>query len=182
MARLFADYEPNTAGAAAEISVAPIDRAHLDECAALAVERDGGDETCWKASLERYLDADDRVAFIALIDGRVTGYGTAGWFEPSHSDRAAQIPDGWYLLGLIVAPQSRRKGVGRKLTAVRLTWLATRTSLVRYFVSSANRASIDLHAELGFQLTGSDIEVPGVTFTAEGQLYSIDLTGLGTPA
>lgn len=62
-----------------------------------------------------------------------------------------------------------------QLTAARLGWLGTRARRALYFVSSANRASIDLHTELGFQLIASEIDVPGVTFTESGQLYSGDL-------
>lgn len=45
-------------------------------------------------------------------------------------------------------------------------------------MSSANRASIDLHTGFGFRLVASDVEVPGVAFTASGQLFCADLPAL----
>jgi ribosomal protein S18 acetylase RimI-like enzyme len=172
VASLFADYEPDAPGNASKVDVVPLSRVNLGECVALAVQREGGDEARWKTSLEGSLDADDRATFVALLDGQVAGYGTAGWFTPSRTDPATAIPDGWYLLGLVVGPQSRRQGVGRQLTAARLRWLGTRGRRVSYFVSSANRASIALHTTLGFQLIANDIKVPGITFTRSGQLYA----------
>lgn len=175
MGALFADHQPDLQGTPAEVDVELLDRAHLDACVALAVEREGGPEARWKASLERSLDSSDRATLVALIDREVAGYGTVGWLAPSRSDSDSATPDGWYLLGLVVAPQHRRKGVGRLLTAARLGWIAPRSNRVWYFVSSANRASIDLHTELGFQLIATDIKVPGVAFTESGELYAVDL-------
>lgn len=172
---LFADYEPAASGIAARVGVETLSRVHLDACVALAVQREGGDEARWKASLERSLQANDRATVVGLLDGAVAGYGTAGWFEPSSKDPNSAIPDGWYLLGLVVSPQFRRHGVGQQLTAARLGWLAARSARVWYFVSSTNHASIDLHTKLGFQLIATTIAVPGVTFTDGGQLYAVDL-------
>jgi GNAT superfamily N-acetyltransferase len=143
---------------------------------ALAVERDGGEAAAWRTSFERSLAVEDRMTFVAVMDGRVAGHGTAGWFAPSALAPDSTAPDGWYLLGLVVDPVSRRHGIGRELTRARLAWLRTRTHRVWYFASSANLASIDLHAELGFDLAANNIEVPGVAFTASGQLYSADVS------
>ena len=81
-------------------------------------------------------------------------------------------------LGLVVDPGCRRHGVGRELTKARLGWLGERTDRAWYFVSSANRASIDLHTGFGFRLVASDVDVPGVAFTASGQLFCADLPAL----
>lgn len=175
MGALFADYQPDLQGTAAKIDLELMDRAHLDACVALAVEREGGPEARWKASLQRSLDSSDRATLVAFIDGQVAGYGTVGWFASIRSDSDSATPGGWYLLGLVVAPQHRRQGVGRLLTAARLVWIGPRSRRVWYFVSSANRASIDLHTELGFHLIATDIKVPGVAFTESGELYAADL-------
>ncbi|MBK8447956.1 MAG: GNAT family N-acetyltransferase [Micropruina sp.] len=174
---LFAEYQPGDAGIPRPVNVRGLVRANLDECVALTVQREGGDAAAWRSSLERGLGADDLMTFVAVLDGRVAGYGTAGWFAPSTLVPGSISPDGWYLLGLVVDPLVRRRGVGRELTQARLSWLHTRTDRVWYFVSRANLASIDLHAELGFHLVANNIDVPGVAFTATGQLYSADLRG-----
>lgn len=175
MSALFAEYEPRSRGTVAKVEVKPLSRANLDECVALAVQREGGDEDRWKASLERSLNAGDRTAFVALLEGHVAGYGTVGWFAPGRVEAQSAIPDGWYLLGLVVDPGCRRQSVGQQLTALRLDWLRIRADRAWYFVSSANRPSIDLHSKLGFQMVASDIEIPGITFTESGQLYAADL-------
>ncbi|MFZ1410569.1 MAG: GNAT family N-acetyltransferase [Micropruina sp.] len=174
MGALFADYQPDLAGTAVTVDVEPLRRAHLDACVALAVQRDGGKKAAWRKALGRSLDADDRATFVALVDGRVAGYGTAGWFAPRDRDPDSAMPEGWYLLGLVVHARCRRRGVGRQLTVARLRWLQQRTDRAWYFASSANRPSIDLHAELGFQLMATNIEVPGVSFTVSGLLYGVN--------
>lgn len=175
MSPLFADYAPASAGVKVAAEVRPLAEADLDACVALAVQREGGDAARWRAAFERDLRTGDRRTFVALVDGEVAGYATAGWFAPGAGEGGRGIPEGWYLLGLVVGPRFRRQGVGRQLTTARLAWLAGRTCRVRYFVSGANRASIDLHAGFGFRLAASAIEVPGVAFTDTGLLYEADL-------
>lgn len=175
MSPLFAEYRPGDASVPTHVDVRALTRAELDACVALAAQREGGEAATWRTSFERSLHAEDRMTFVAVTDGRVAGYGTAGWFAPSTLSPRPLVPDGWYLLGLVVAPLARRHGIGRKLTQARLAWLRTRTDRAWYFVSCANRASIDLHTQLGFHLAADNIGVPGVAFTDSGQLYSADL-------
>jgi len=172
---LFADYRPDDSGTPGEVAVRVMGRADRDSCVALAVARDGGDPAVWAASFERNLAAEDRATFVALLEDRVVGYGTAGWFAPRAIDPGTSAPDGWYLLGLVVDPQVRRQGVGRRLTSVRLGWIKERADRAWYFVSSANPASIDLHREFGFELVDGDVRIPGATFTASGRLYGVTL-------
>jgi ribosomal protein S18 acetylase RimI-like enzyme len=171
----FADHRPDDHGTGIPVEVEPLTAPLIEACAALAVERDGGRPSDWRASLERNLGAEDRATFVARTGDDVAGYGTVGWFAPRTSDPTSPAPDGWYLLGLLVAPRYRRRGVGRALTAARLRWVAGRGDRVWYFASSANPASIDLHTGFGFRLVDAPVEVPGVTFTATGQLYALDL-------
>lgn len=178
MASLFADYRPDDRGTRVPVVVRELAEGDVEACVALAVQRDGGEPAAWRASFERSLHSADRRTFVAVIDGGVAGYATAGWFASSALSPGSTIPDGWFLLGLVVDPGCRRHGVGRELTRVRLAWLGERTDRAWYFVSSANRASIDLHTGFGFRLVASDVEVPGVAFTASGQLFCADLPAL----
>lgn len=176
MAALFAAYEPDAHGARTDVVVEPLGPQHLDACVALAVQREGGDPAAWRASLESALDATDRATLVGLVDGQLAGYATVGWLVPGAGDPGSLAPDGWYLLGLIVDPRFRRRGVGRRLTEERLRWLRGRTDKVWYFASSANQASIDLHTEFGFRLATENLELPGVSFTASGLLFGADVT------
>lgn len=179
MGARFADHRPAEHGSPVPLEVEPLSAPLLDACVALAVDRDGGSADDWRASLERSLGDENRATFVGRTADGVAGYGTVGWFAPRTSDPNSAAPDGWYLLGLVVAPRYRRRGVGRALTAARLRWASGRADRVWYFVSSANPASIDLHAGFGFRLVDAPVEVPGVTFTASGQLWALDLPAPG---
>jgi cold shock CspA family protein/ribosomal protein S18 acetylase RimI-like enzyme len=176
MAALFAAYRPGVHGVRAEVVVEPLARRHLDACVALAVQREGGDPAAWRTVLEGGLDATDRATFVGMVNGLLVGYSTVAWLAPAIGHPTSAAPDGWYLLGLVIDARFRRQGVGRRLTAERLRWLHGRTDRVWYFVSSANRASIDLHTEFGFRLSVENLEFPGVSFTGMGLLFGADLT------
>jgi len=172
---LFAAYEPDAHGDRAEVLVEPLARHHLDACVALAVQREGGDPGAWRTILESALDAPDRATFVGFVDGHLAGYSTVAWLAPAIGHPTSAAPDGWYLLGLIIDPSFRRKGLGRRLTAERLRWLQGRTDQVWYFVSSENQASIDLHTEFGFRLSAENLSFPGVSFTGTGLLFGAEL-------
>jgi ribosomal protein S18 acetylase RimI-like enzyme len=172
---LFAAYEPDAHGARAEVLVEPLAERHLDACVELAVHREGGDPAAWRTALESGMNADDRATFVGLLEGHLVGYSTVAWLAPAIGHPTSAAPDGWYLLGLVVDPRFRRRGVGRRLTIERLNWLRGRTDRVWYFVSDANRASIDLHTGFGFGLSAENLEFPGVSFTGIGLLFGADL-------
>lgn len=174
-ASLFARYQPDAHSVAVDHVVQELELTHLERCVALAVERDGGQPSRWRTSLERSLHSEDRQTFIAVIDNQLAGYGTVGWLAPAESDPDSAAPQGWYLLGLIVDPRYRRQGVGHHLTGTRMAWIQNRAPRAWYFVSSANRASIDLHAQFGFQLAVDGFALPGVNFTQSGRLYVAQL-------
>ncbi|HEY3411221.1 MAG TPA: GNAT family N-acetyltransferase [Propionicimonas sp.] len=155
--------------------VEPLAQRHLDACVALAVQREGGDPAAWRTALEGGIGATDRASFVGLVEGQLVGYSTVAWLAPGIGHPNSAAPDGWYLLGLVVDPDFRRLGVGRRLTAERLRWLRGRTERVWYFASNANRASIDLHTEFGFSLSAENVDFPGVSFTGTGLLFGADL-------
>ena len=177
MPALFAAYAPDAHGGSAEVVVEPLGIQHLDACVALAVQREGGDPAAWRTALEDGLDATDRATLVGLVDGHLAGYSTVAWLAPGIGHPTTAAPDGWYLLGLVVHPLYRRLGVGRRLTAERLRWLHGRTDRVWYFAGSANRASIDLHAQFGFRQVAADLDFPGVTFTGSGLLFRAAIDG-----
>jgi ribosomal protein S18 acetylase RimI-like enzyme len=78
--------------------------------------------------------------------------------------QAAETPDGWFLLGVMVADDWRRRGIGRAMTLPRLRWIAERADAAYYFTNASNQASIDLHRELGFIEIDPDFRAPGASF------------------
>ena len=94
----------------------------------------------------------DRMLFVAEDAGAILGYGRArdvAAFEDVEPE--LRPPIGWYLLGMIVDPVHRRRGIGHALTEARLDWLRERTPEVFYFTRRTNGASIALHTAFGFK-------------------------------
>jgi predicted N-acetyltransferase YhbS len=171
----FADYEPDRHGdgppAGLELRLAtPPDLPHL---ARLQAARDGISEASAQERFERlaqHAAAGRAASFVADVGGEVAAYGTVDFLE------RAGLPAGWYLGGVVVAPERRRRGIGARLTRERLAWIAARAREAYYFVNSSNRASIDLHAPFGFREIARDLQGPGLTFTGGiGLLFRAEL-------
>ena len=117
-------------------------------------------------SAQRQFEADSaaqNLTAVAAVGAEVSGFGRARRIEAQPG-----VPAGWYLLGVIVAPAMRRCGIATELTKYRIEWLRARTGEVLYFANSLNRASIDLHAKLGFTEVCRPFAFPGVTFSGSG--------------
>ena len=173
---LFADYEPARRGGAppADLATREAQAEDVPELGALRAARDGIPEAEAAAVFGDLLArarATQAVVLVAEVAGALAGYGAA--------ERLARpgLPEGWYLAGVVVAPALRRRGIGARLTADRLSWIAARAGEAYYFVNERNRASIDLHARFGFRELVRDLRVPGLTFTGGvGLLFRADLS------
>ena len=179
---LFEDYRPRPSGErAAPAASVVVDLAQPGDApavAALSAARNG-------IRLDQALPAVQKQLAESSSDGQLFCAGPASadgrCVEPWGYARVARLelaglPAGWYLAGLVVAPERRRTGIGRALTEHRIAWLAERTPMAYYFASLQNRASLDLHARLGFEQLQRDIAVPGCTFTGGvGVLYGRSL-------
>ncbi len=172
---LFADYEPLRHGTPppAGLTTRPAVAADGPELAALRAARDGISEAAATTIFDRHFtQAQDGTSLIlvASFEGRVVGYGVA--------ERLVRVglPEGWYLGGVVVEPPRRRRGIGARLTSERLAWIAARARQAYYFVNERNRASIDLHARVGFRELARDIRVAGLSFAGGvGLLFGLDL-------
>lgn len=111
----------------------------------------------------------ERLLLVAEEDGAVVGYALAAWFEPPEDAPANAAPAGWYLLGVVVEPGFRRRGIGRALTEARMRWLAERTHEVWYFRDVDNLASDALHARWSFEPVTEDFWFPG-TFDPDSRM------------
>ncbi|MDH6130651.1 ribosomal protein S18 acetylase RimI-like enzyme [Kitasatospora sp. MAA4] len=168
----FAEYQPDLPAGRTLLDavLSEAAREDLGVLAALQVRVRGGSERELVDRLARALDDERRAVVVARVGGVVAGYANVA-FLPQHPVDGA--PGGYYLTGVTVDHPWRRRGLGRLLTRWRMAWVWERDTDVRCFVSSANRASIDLHLALGFTVVRTGRSFQGITFAAgEGVLMS----------
>jgi len=160
-----------------DLAVAEDERA----IAELIAQREAEDPQRAGDRVRRWLAAPAEVqrTFVARLENTVVGFARACRVSntPDQTTASQRVPEGWYLMGLIVAPPIRRQGVGITLTRYRLDWLAGRTDEVFYFANSKNLASIDLHQRCGFVPVRENFTFPGASFSAGGHgvLYRASL-------
>lgn len=182
----FAEFDPQ-GGRRARLTGAsglvlrPAEPRDLDALAALRAAREGEDPTRSRGVFTRVLQAapgGDRLLLVAERAGEILGYGRAGPWTPPPDAPRNPAPAGWYLLGVVVAPEHRRRGVGSALTRARLDWIAERASCAWYFASARNRVTLALHERFGFVEVTRDFRFPGVSFTGGvGILFRAELGG-----
>ncbi|MGZ4394298.1 MAG: N-acetyltransferase family protein [Gaiellaceae bacterium] len=150
----------------------------LDACVTLALAHVGGEAEQWRSKLARELDDPESHLVVASVAGELVGFGRTSLFEPPPDGPSDTAPRGYYLVGLTVAREARRRGVGRALTEARLAWIRDRADEAWYFVNARNEASLELHRQLGFVEVTRTFSFPGVTFEGgEGVLCRATLPG-----
>lgn len=123
----------------------------------------GGTADAWAERIRRALRRERAVVITATVSGTTVGYASAAYL-PEHAADGA--PAGHYLTGVTVDPDWRRRGIARLLTLWRMDWVAERAPAVWCAVSAANRASLDLHRELGFDRVAYGACFQGIRFAA----------------
>jgi ribosomal protein S18 acetylase RimI-like enzyme len=159
----FEPYEPQPVRRHAPVScvVTPITEDDVPVIAELAWRRDGGSRDEHRGRVATWCTSE-AITLVAreASASRVLGFGRAAVL-----DAGPCATSGWYLNGLVVAPEARRRGVGERLTLARIWLLAARgVGEVRCAINARNRASIALYERLGFALDRRVTELPGVTF------------------
>jgi ribosomal protein S18 acetylase RimI-like enzyme len=174
----FAEYKPRPGGtkarrrARADAQIVAATKRDADAIARLTFEREGGTYQAARKRVDRWLAAATKdsknLMLVARVGRSVVGYGRAG-FVRGRTDEDTDVPEGWYLGGVVVAPLLRRRVIVTLLTRRRIEWIAERGATeVYYFVNSLNRASIELHTPFGFIEVRRDFRFPGVTFSGGG--------------
>lgn len=141
---------------------------HADAIAALIARSTCKLEGDCARRVRAELDNPDKLLVVALARGRVVGWARACYVSPSPFAAPNAAPEGWYLMGLFVEGAWRRHGLGARLTAARLEWLARRTGRVLYVAEPGNQATRLLHDEFGFDLVRDEVLISGDV----GQLYA----------
>jgi ribosomal protein S18 acetylase RimI-like enzyme len=147
--------------------VRPGERRDLGSCVELALAASAEPATRagrWQEALAADLDDAGRLLLVAELDGEVVGYARASAFAPARDAPPDTAPAGYYLVGLYVRGDCRRRGIGLELTEARLRWIAERAEEAWFFSNAKNEASIALHALVGFEEVTREFSFPGVTF------------------
>lgn len=146
----------------------------------IAAEREGGEPERHRDAFVRLLQdtvpAGGGRLLVAVVGEKAVGFGKVARFRhavDAAAGHASDIaPEGWYLAGVVVSPEWRRRGVGDRLTASRLEWIGHRATRAYYFVNAQNTASIDLHRRFGFVEVTRRFSFPGASFEGgEGILF-----------
>jgi ribosomal protein S18 acetylase RimI-like enzyme len=177
----FADYEPRTgsdgpAPAFDTRHVRPARPDDIEPLVGLMVGRHGGDpdeaRERWRAEIEGTLKTDKWVLLVAEVDGEVVGFGRLRHEPEPHGSEEHPAPAGWFLMGIIIHPDWRRRGIGHALTQARLDRVREVADEAWYFANRANRASIDMHARFGFEPVPGPFGYPRADLSVdEGALY-----------
>ena len=140
--------------ATGEIVIRGAELSDLTASALLISNHESGALEDWQSRFERDLADPKRLFLVATVDDSVMGYG----HTTLHSrtlDEEATYPSGYFLSGLMVSPDHRRKGIGKLLTIARIDRLRQVTDIIYYRAESDNKATIDLHSRLGFERVGT---------------------------
>lgn len=122
----------------------------VSSCAQLIANQVSGDLEQWRKRFVTDLNDGNRRFFVAQAQEDIVGYGHSVLHtRPDEADPHAS-PSGYFLSGLLVAPDQRRNGIGTLLTIARLDALRDLTNVVYYLAESENTATIELHMRLGF--------------------------------
>ena len=143
--------------------------------ARIAQARNSGDLEKHATFLRGMLPDERHLLLVAERDGVLLAYGKASYLVFPEGSPANTAPEGWYLTGVVVVPEHRRRGVGAELTRARLAWIGRRSGAAYYCASAKNRTTHDLHAPHGFAEVTRDFSLPGVTFTGGGILFRAEL-------
>ena len=138
--------------------------ADVNQTAHLVMARAGRDLQHWVDRLRGEIAAEDSALWVAARTDQIVGYGRVGMFHRPAEASERTAPPGYYLGGLFVVDHLRRRGLGRKITRVRLEWIAARADTAWFFANARNEVSMRLHRELGFHEVTRDFEYPGVQF------------------
>ncbi len=166
-------------GSAEIIRVRRASLADTDGVATLVMEQEGGTLEEHRQGFAGELTADrsDNLLLVAESDGHIVGFARARRFQHPPEVPENVAPEGWYLLGVIVSPAFRRRGIGAELTRCRLAWIAERAGDAWFFTEVENHASIALHERCGFVEVSRDFAFPRRRSSRPGILFRLSLRG-----
>jgi ribosomal protein S18 acetylase RimI-like enzyme len=166
MKNLFAEYRPEGRGRQLEeLEVVIAEERDVAALARLAARREALPlkEVEPRFLHEVQLVSDAHRLWVARTGGEAIAFARASYTERPAECPPNHQPAGWYLTGVIVDEDWRRRGVARELTRARMEFVAQRAREAFYIASAMNHTSIDLHAGFGFEELTRDFFAPRVT-------------------
>jgi ribosomal protein S18 acetylase RimI-like enzyme len=154
-------------GGSDALVIRPAHGSDLAAAAAIAAAREGEPIERWVVAFDRMhqeCSLGKSLFLVAAHEERIIGYGKAAHFSPPEGSPPNVAPEGWYLTGVVVHPEYRRRGVGSQLTIARLAWIEERSARAYYVANERNRVSIALHRAVGFVEVTRDFHHPHVRF------------------
>jgi ribosomal protein S18 acetylase RimI-like enzyme len=147
----------------------------VGSCISLAlIASPSSDVSIWRTSLLEDVESPDHLLVVAERADDVIGYGRVLRFVPSPDAPHDIAPSGYYLMGLVVHPDHRRRGVATALIRARLDWISQHADDAWYFANALNTASIALHAPFGFKEVTRSFFYPRVDFDrGQGVLFRL---------
>lgn len=174
----WAEYQPRKSSRPPPADL-EIRAAQVADCAAIAAiegSRDGDATAAARQRCETQVDDPSTLLLVAMAGDQMVGFARAGRIRRPVDASEDHVPDGWYLLGVVVVDAWRRRGIGRRLTERRISWIAERADTAYFFANARNRASLDLHRGLGFVEISRRFSANRVQFAGgEGVLCRLDL-------
>jgi ribosomal protein S18 acetylase RimI-like enzyme len=157
--------------------IRPVEDTDLDACLRLALAaKPERSTTEWRSALLRDFEDPTHHLVVAVTPAGIAGYGRVRLFEPPLEAAADTVPRGYYLSGVFVAAEYRRRGIGAGLTEARLSWIRERAAEAWFFTNARNATSIELHRRFGFEEVTRRFSFPGLTFEGgEGILFRLRL-------
>lgn len=122
----------------------------IPACAALIARQESAEVKYWQDRFEIDFANPRRTFLVASFNNEVVGYGHTVQHDRVVPDEEAG-PSGYFLSGLLVAPDHRRGRIGSQLTGARIDLLRPETNLIYYYADPENDATISMHARLGFE-------------------------------
>lgn len=172
MSARFAPFDARpSASARLDVRIDALSEASLDDVARLYAARESvaldRARAFWQRAWDRREEPGGKTTFVAVAGGSIVAYASVRYIVPSGAPPDARVacPAGWYLAGLVVDEQLRRRGIASQLVRHRLAWLAEHGATECFYVANEhNRATIALHERFAFTQIARDVWLPSVTF------------------
>lgn len=115
----------------------------------IAAEYGHTPQSYYQRTLQDLDDPLNKFVCLVEIDNKIVGYGRLKRFEGTHYPYPG--PNGWYLMGLLVHPKFRKKGIAKKIIKFRMDFLEKISTHVYYVTNETNAGSIKAHERYGFK-------------------------------